>query len=49
MEPKVITVSDTFHCAECKRKLVEVRERATDIGFDLRCPRCDKELLESGK
>ena len=22
MEPKVITVSDTFHCAECKRKLV---------------------------
>lgn len=43
---KHITRSLTFVCAECGRKLLEVRDKPGDLGMDLRCPRCDRDLLE---
>lgn len=44
---KEIRPSATFRCAECGRRLLEVREPGA-CGFDLRCPECDRDLLVGG-
>ena len=41
-----VRISPTFRCAECGAQLIEVRRTATDFGHNLRCPRCDRDLLE---
>lgn len=41
-----ITVSPTFVCRECGRKLVEVRDRPGTADHDLVCPGCDADRLE---
>ena len=41
-----IRTSPTFRCAECKSRLLEVRKKPEDSAHDLRCPRCDRDLLE---
>ena len=33
-----------FHCAECREPLIAVYRTAHS--YDLRCPRCDRDLLE---
>jgi DNA-directed RNA polymerase subunit RPC12/RpoP len=42
----IIQVSPTFRCAECGARLLEVRGKPDQIWHDLRCPRCDKDLLK---
>lgn len=42
---KDIRPSATFRCAECGRRLLEVRDKPGTCGFDLRCPICDRDLL----
>lgn len=41
----VVEPSPDFRCAECRRALVKVR-RAGSATHDLRCPRCDRDLID---
>lgn len=40
-----VEYSNTFRCFECHARLLVLREKPGDLAFDLRCPRCDQDLI----
>jgi uncharacterized protein with PIN domain len=44
-----IQTSPTFRCAECGARLLEVRDRPESRAHNLRCPTCDRDLLDQDR